>query len=471
MVGSVSHGSVPLHRLDREAYERFSNLFRDKGFEFHEGQRLLLQSGARYKVWIGGRRAGKSLLLAAAIWLHVLDLERIGFPEIRIRLVAPEYSHINEVLNYIKRYGRRWGIPVVRHSDPRDYHWRLGPRARLEPKPLVNPKAHRGPGVTMLVVDECSLVDGEVFHNELEPSTRDYLGQIWIAGTAHGRNWVVEYARAHGIEPHRGLLEHLYFVENGSFAWLQCPSWVNPRIDRASLERDRKRMPALVFDREYGAAIVDEYGHPFPNKPRVVDRPFSPEELRYAHWAIGIDYGYQEPSAIVWVAKCLDGRYRVTQEYYQSGCEPSRLAEIIRSKGLPRGAALVADFSLFNRDGRMPVAYYLSAQGLVVQPSQRDRLERWTLIRELLYPDPEPKIWISAENCPSLIWEFEHARAKRGRPEDIEHPEHALSALGYALGALYHREVSEPIPPESYQALREFLKKRRLSKSLAELWR
>jgi hypothetical protein len=443
-----------------EELARVDAFLRTLGVYLHPGQKAFVRQRAKNKILLCGRRWGKSFLIAVEMLLHIMEIVSLGWDYGRIMLTANSYKQIRESMSYLERMLARAGIPIRKVSTREERYYQAGP-VKIDLRPLAYKKGLRGAGITMLIVDECSLVPAELFFYDLLPSVTDHKGRVLIAGTPSGRNWVIEFAEEQGIEiPYTDLNTfELLASPDGQTIIMRSPSWVNPHLDKKEIERQRALMPESAFRQEYGAEIIVETTDPFPHKPIVVDEPVSGPELMHAAWAAGIDYGFNEPSAIVLVAKLTNGIYYVPKVIYQANIPAEQFALFFKQQ-VPNYPTMRigADPSFWNKDGRHQLADYFAAQHIPLIPGTWDRVGRWNMLRSILANN---QLVLLGPECQPLMGEIESAKPKRTKPDDIEKPDHALSALTYAIEALQHEQPSIPIPPNSiYAYIQERLKAR-----------
>ena len=435
----------PLNDTELARIEAF---LRTVGVYPHPGQRDFIRHRAKNKILLCGRRWGKSFTVATEMLLHIMEIVALGWDHGRIMLTAQNYKQIRESMQYLERMLSKAGIPIRRVSTREERYYQAGP-VKIELRPIANRKGLRGAGVTMLVVDECSLVPAELFFYDLLPSVSDHRGRVLIAGTPAGRNWVIEFAEQQGLHIPYEQLNNFHIIESPDKQTIimRSPSWANPYLDKNEIEKQRLMMPDAAFRQEYGAEIVVEGLDPFPHKPIITQTPIPPEQLQYARFAVGIDYGFTEPSAIVLVAKLTNGQYYVVKCLYQAGIPADQLP-LVTTQFIPniRSLRTAADPSFWNRDGRHQIADYFAEAHIPLTPGSWDRIARWNMLRALLAAQ---QIIINASECTDLIYEFETAKSHKTKPDDIQKPDHALSALTYAIELLEHEQPTEPIPENS----------------------
>ena len=420
--------------LEDDELDGLVAMFRQSGFDPHPGQREFLRYRDRVKVLFCGRRWGKSYTIALEMIMHVLELIGLGWDYGRIRLCALNYSQIREPFAYFKRLCHALGLPIKVHSTREERYYYVGP-VIVELRPLANRKGLRGAGVTMLVIDEASQVDGDLFHYDLLPSVSDFQGRVLLAGTPKGVNWVVEYLDSYGID----LDDHerRVFRVPGEILVMRAPSVENPHIDPRFIESVRETMDPVAFAQEYEAQVIRDYLTPFPVAPVLLQTPLTPTDLMGAEWCVGLDYGYVEPSARVVVAK-LAGRdaYYVESVGYETQIEAGRLPEWVIPSLKTMRTPIACDPSFFNTDGRVNLASILSGARLRIYKASASRTPRWLMLRDLLAAG---KILVYQPACEPLIQEMLNARPRPSQPDDIDKPDHAISALSYAIEWLYHR--------------------------------
>ena len=436
----------PLTDIELARIEAF---LRTLGVYPHEGQRKFLRSRAKNKILLCGRRWGKSFTIATEMMLHIMEIVALEWDYGRIMLTAQNYKQIRESMQYLERMLSKAGIPIQRVSTREERYYQAGP-VKIELRPLANKKGLRGAGVTMLVVDECSLVQPDIFFYDLLPSVSDHRGRVLIAGTPAGRNWVIEFAEQQGIEIPYSTINTFDMIEspNKQTVIMRSPSWANPYLDKNEIERQRQLMPEAAFRQEYGAEIIVEGLDPFPTKPIITNEPIPSHELIYADWAVGLDYGFNEPSAVVLVAKLTNGMYYVAKTIYQSNIPAEYFPQFVEDNipNIRNNMRVAADPSFWNRDGRHQLADYFAEANIPLIRGTWERIARWNMLRALL---ASQQIIINAKECQDLIREFELAQPQRNKPDDIQKPDHALSALTYAIECLENAQPTEPLPENS----------------------
>jgi len=465
--------------IDDVAWGRLELLFRRAGIEFHRVQVDFLRRSYRYRFLVGGRRLGKSVVIAASVLIHILECLSSG-REPRVRLIAPRHDQLKETVRYLEQMCRGLGLRFEnRHSDPLDPRFMVEGH-RIDLRIAGKQTAHRGGWASLVCIDEARDMDGTVFFEAVRPMLLDVAGQLVVVSSPRGRNWFIQYAESLGLEYYRGVFDinsSDYFVSEvlspDSACLIQAPSWVNPFISRQDIEQMLDEMSVVRVDSESGkqertvspiflsevaAAILDDYGHPFPIQPIFAEVGRDKKQL--SRLAIGLDYGTEAAFAAIWVYKHIDGNFYAADEVYETALSPQDQVDRLIARGVPQHAMLVADKSLWNRDGRKPVhqiwreyaqrKYHQNWNGRLVPATGDANFERGSsltsqkrgvrqhmleLLRSVLN---EGRLIIDPLRCPNLVSEIVNAKMRPNTYLDIEKPDHAIMALAYAVDYLYN---------------------------------
>lgn len=168
----------------------------------------------------------------------------------------------------------------------------------------------------------------------------------------------------------------------------------------------------------------------------------------------GIDHGYTNPTACVWVAFDEDDRAYVYREYQKTKTLPSEHASnIIELSAEPRDRRpafrpeirrTMADSAMWARTGhaKYTIAEQFRQAGLPLNKSNKNRTDGWTRLRELLHvpdvPNPQPGIFFF-DTCGETIkclkgLTFQDADKPGSDPDDCNKvDDHLADALRYVL--------------------------------------
>ena len=269
----------------------------------HEGQRRLLASDAFCTAAIAGTGGGKTV--AGMVWLLVQMTRNPG----RTWVVAEPTDDMVERVLLTGTADRMGLIDFLGLFDP-DQVWLRSKgvlRHRLGTVFLVsarNPETLQGAHVAGVWLDEAGLMRMGAWLVALQ---RVGLaeGRILITTTPYNKGWLKTEVYDPAMEGNR------------DFAVVQFPSTANPRYPAEAIERARRSMPASRFAMLYRG----EFGRPegmvydcFDSSKHVVE-PFEiPRDWRRLG---GIDFGYNNPTAGVFLARDPDGVYYWYGEHYE----------------------------------------------------------------------------------------------------------------------------------------------------------
>lgn len=231
--------------LDKDA------LFRQLGYEPHEGQLAVHRSKAKRRILICGTRFGKSLCAAMECLATAMEPRK----RTMIWIVAPtmELSDkaYREVVIVVAEHLKHRLIELKQH-DKRILIRNLGGGvSEIRGKTADNPVSLLGEGLDLVVVDEASRLKPAIWHSFLAQRLVDKDGSALLISTPKGRGYLFDMWKKGqpGGDP--------------DFESWNLPSWVNPHLDRALIEKERERLPDAVFRQEFGAEWIEGVGSVF----------------------------------------------------------------------------------------------------------------------------------------------------------------------------------------------------------------
>lgn len=214
--------------------------------EFHPGQREVLDSPARFKVVVCGRRWGKTALGVLICLVAMLKGERVWW-------VAPIYPTAKIGWRMLKRFANQ--IPrtvriVTSESDMTISCPLTGGSVTI--KSAHDPDSLRGEGLDGVVLDEAAYAKRVAWTEVLRPMLIDTGGWAVFMSTPAGLNWFEELWRRAKTRP--------------GWAAFQKPTSDNPRIPASELDEALEDMGPEVFAQEHGAEFVASMGKLFKSE-------------------------------------------------------------------------------------------------------------------------------------------------------------------------------------------------------------
>lgn len=412
-------------RRDWGGDARWFNFFKWLGLDLHTAQREAFsrRRGFRVVYYLCGRRWGKTVMGACEVLRHA-----IMTPRCRILYLAAHHDQLDEGLGYLRMLLDNLvsQFPKVHYKD--SSRSTRAPKLELldgvlYPSVFLREGKLRGRGYTMALIDEAELMDRQVFEYAILPALGERQGELVLLSTPRGQSYLLDYVRAS-----EGVV-------------MNYPTWTNPLFPRAELEAAWRTWNRAAFAQEFGAELVEAVGRYFVDSPQIV--PSLPDDV--LEYAVGLDWGMDDPFAAVWVAKDSKGDYYAYRELYQRGLSPEAQARMVR-EGLSGREVLVADSSVF-RESPVSVAQLWFEAGLpMAQAGTRDRLGTLAVLRQLL---AQRRLKVVDGTCPNLLRELSEAQVHAKRVEDLEGDDHAIDALRYAVSWLHVQRPTRPSLPAS----------------------
>lgn len=211
--------------------------------KLHDGQRLVAESSARFRVVMCGRQSGKTT--AGVRW--VIEPALQGFAT---AWMAPTYKLAGEAWREIlERVG-----PIVARQNEQDKRIELVTGGVIEVWTLDSPDPARGRRYKRIVVDEAGLVPNltEIWNQALFATLARYEGDAIFLGTPKGRRSGFVGMFNKGMDP-----------AEEDWAAFRFPTSQNPYIAPEFLELARKNMSPDEYRQEFEAIPTDDGANPF----------------------------------------------------------------------------------------------------------------------------------------------------------------------------------------------------------------
>ena len=231
---------TPKVSLDKDA------LFRYVGYEPHEGQKRVHRSIALRRVVACGVRWGKTTVAVHEVLAAALAPNEGGVGWV----VGPTFDSVDLILERTRdlseqRFRHRL-VDLDRRRRAITVKNLAGNDVVVIGKSADNTANLLGASVDWLVVDEAAQLRRDAWEEALSQRLIDVNGWALILSTPRGtHSWFHDvYAMGKGDDPD---------VES----WTG-PSWENPRLDRAVIEKERRKLPEAVFASMYGGLFVED---------------------------------------------------------------------------------------------------------------------------------------------------------------------------------------------------------------------
>lgn len=365
--------------------ERF---FESVGYEPHAGQVAVHRSTAPRRVLACGVRWGKSMCAAAeglAAAMRPSD-RSVGW------VVAPTYDLSNKVFREIViMAGETLRHRIVKLSE---HEMRLvlrnlgGGLSEIRGKSADNPVSLLGEGLDWLIVDEAARLKADVWTSHLTQRLLDKEGWALLISTPRGKGWFFDaWRRGQGLD--------------ADYESWNAPSWENPHLVKDAIEAERERLPAGVFNQEYGGQFIEGAGSVF-RMVREAATGRIEEPVKGAIYFAGVDLAKVEDFTVLVIAD-VSGKVVFVDRFHRLDWS-LQVARIKAATERYNFARVLVDstgvgepvLEAMRREGIRAEAYTLTNKSkAALIDNLALRLEK----RELVLP--------SAEVCPELIEELE----------------------------------------------------------------
>ncbi len=202
----------------------------------HINQQKILDSNARFRVVMAGRRFGKSELSQIEIIVNALQGKQVFY-------VTPTYNLARVFFDQLAK-----AVPFEANKSELSIKFPNGGAVyfftgeRLDN--LRGRKFHFG------VIDEASFIPDleNGWLNSIRPTLTDYKGRALFISTPKGKNFF-----------------YSLFLKSGEPDWesFKFTTYDNPYIDKTEIDDARLQLPEVVFEQEYLANPAENASNPF----------------------------------------------------------------------------------------------------------------------------------------------------------------------------------------------------------------
>lgn len=398
----------------------------------HEKQLEVHDDTHRFKVLNWGRRTGKSTLAANLTLMAATQV--IG----RYWIVAPTYKQAKNIywLDIIHNQIPR---ELIKKKNEQELTITLINGSVIELKGADNEDSLRGAGIKGLILDEYAFMKPNVWELILRPMLADSKGWATFISTPNGFNHFYKLAdNAQSTLP-----------EYKDWWYSHATTFDNPHIEDEEIDQIKAEVSEDQFAQEYLAEFRKMAGlvyKDFDRKIHVLPVNKMPDMDGWTR-GLAVDFGFHNPTAVVFVGMDYDSNWYVYDEIYKPGLVTDELAKAIKDK---MGDKLFT-YKIGDSNQSQEIAN-LQTKGVILEAVKKGGVGQKSsilggiqLINDMLkvQGNGKPKLFIS-EQCSNLIYEFETYHYPedvfdKNNPEDpVKDKDHALDALRYLRLKLYY---------------------------------
>lgn len=410
-----------------------------KTIDLHDTQYTVWDDNHRFKVICAGRRWGKSTLAIASA-LTVMGEK----PGAIVVIVAPTYQQAKDIY---------WRDPLklptmipqdfIKKKNDSELYLQLKNGSYLYLRGSDRPDTLRGMRFDYAVLDEYAQMKPNVWEEIIQPALLDSKGSAMFISTPYGYDKFYKLWLLGQTEKSKDG------KENDWKSW-RFTSYDNPKNDPADLNKWKADYDDDTFAQEFLAEFKKLKGLVYKDFDRSV-HVIPPKEipLYWPHYR-AIDFGFVNPTAILFAAISPDNEIFIYDQIYQSGLKTPEIADLIKQRSVGKTFVNTIADSAQSSD-----IAELQKYGLGIYPVSKtsgNRDEDWTTfrVRKISEKLRQKKLFI-LNTCKDIIFEFEHYKYQEIREEKnirevpLKLNDHALDALSYLVVSL-----PEKIEPTSW---------------------
>lgn len=236
-------------------------------------QQEMIDSDARYKIGVCGRRWGKTLTgIVAAI--------ACGYPGGRVWWVGPDFPRAMIAWREIRKRCKPYADVLL---GEKRVEFPSG--GFIQIKSSDDPDSLRGEGLDRVVMDEAALHADNVWEEMLRPSLMDRQGDAWFLSSPHGRNYFYElFVKAQSLS---------------NWETWQAPSSENPLVTAEEQADVQATMSATLYRQEYLAEFLEDAGLLFGNVKGCVNASITDKYNPEHDYVFGVDWGKADDATVV----------------------------------------------------------------------------------------------------------------------------------------------------------------------------
>lgn len=399
-----------------------------KQIKLHPQQFDVWEDTHRFKVVCAGRKWGKSVLgLASA--LHVLGTKKNAI----VAIISNTFQQAKDIYwRDVEKIPTLIPPEVIQKKNDSELFIQLKhTNSYLYLRGSDRPDTLRGLRFDFVVMDEFAKAKENVWDEIVYPNLLATHGRALFISTPYGYDKFFKlWEKGQGQDPEWK-------------SW-RFTSYDNPYIDKAVIEQARKDTDEDSFGQEYLAEFKKFSGLVYKDFDRT-KHVIEPVEIQ-SNWTFyrAIDFGFINPTCVLFLAATDKGELIVYDEVYQSGLKTPDLAGLLSQKSTGRMiTSTVAD------SAQASDIEELKRYGFGISPVSKtsgSREEDWTTyrIRKVSEKLRNGTLKIT-KNCTNLLFEFENYRYheisidRQIKEVPMKLNDHALDALSYLVVNLPER--------------------------------
>lgn len=411
-----------------------------KLYKPHTKQRELHYDNTRFKVLNWGRRTGKSTFAINETFKQAITVKG------RYWIIAPTYKQAKNI--YWRDLISHVPESAIAKKNESEVTILLNNGSVIELKGADNADSLRGAGIHGVVLDEYAFMKPYVYDEIIGPMIRQTKG------------WAIFISTPDGFNHFYTLAEQAKRDTTGEWLYSHATAYDNPYFPDDELDAEKTKLMEqegedgeIRFKQEYMAEFKKKTGLVYKTFSREVHtKPISEFPLEYTTYALSMDFGWENPTAAVFVGIDYDNNWWIFDELYRNRMQTEQTATLTKQKmGTNYYTYKIGDSAAAQEiDNLKAYDLYLEPVQKASGTSRENSIQAGIrLIQDKLkvQGNGQPKLFIS-DQCTHVIWELESysypdKMDNHNTPEDpIKENDHALDALRYLALTINQPETS-----------------------------
>jgi hypothetical protein len=404
-------------------------------------QRVVAESGARFRVLASGRRFGKTYLAIYELLFRAARVNQV------VWYVAPSYRQAKQISWKMLKEAiaaLQWKAKY-NESDLSCYLISSGSTIAL--RGAENYDSLRGVGINLLVMDEAADIKQEAWTEVLRPTLSDTGGKAFFIGTPKGRNWFYDLYM-HGKDNVPGWESWQFTTVEGG------------NVPPEEVEAARRDLDELTFAQEYLASFVNFEGrayYPFSHETHCNPLVYDPLKALALCFDFNVEPGVCAIAQEQNLQNGIEGTGIIGEVHIpRNSNTPAVCRKIIAdwgkhqgrvicygdATGGARGTAQVqgSDWDLIRQELKPVFGERLAFHVKSANPRERARVN--AVNSRLKSTSGDVRLMVDSKKAPHVVRDFEGVQLLKGGSGEIDKkatPEltHITDAIGYYVEYCY----------------------------------
>lgn len=404
-------------------------------------QRVVAESGARFRVLASGRRFGKTYLAIYELLFRAARVNQV------VWYVAPSYRQAKQISWKMLKEAisaLQW-TAKYNESDLSCYLVSSGSTIAL--RGAENYDSLRGVGINLLVMDEAADIKQEAWTEVLRPTLSDTGGKAFFIGTPKGRNWFYDLYM-HGKDNVPGWESWQFTTVEGG------------NVPPEEVEAARRDLDELTFAQEYLASFINFEGrayYPFSYETHCNPLVYDPLKALALCFDFNVEPGVCAIAQEQNLQNGIEGTGIIGEVHIpRNSNTPAVCRKIIAdwgkhqgrvicygdATGGARGTAQVqgSDWDLIRQELKPVFGERLAFHVKSANPRERARVN--AVNSRLKSTSGDVRLMVDSKKAPHVVRDFEGVQLLKGGSGEIDKkatPEltHITDAIGYYVEYCY----------------------------------